>query len=54
MIPSAGVRRHRDGGFVATLYGDTWMLEVTLAPRRRDRYGLGKPFSVTLTTGMVP
>lgn len=47
------IRRHRDGGFIFTLSGRTWLMEMTYARRRRDRYGLGKPFSVTLTTGMT-
>lgn len=45
--------RHRDGGFVFQVYGGTWILEISLAVRRRDRFGVRKPFAVTLTTGLT-
>lgn len=46
--------RHRDGGFVAQIYGRTWTFEVCVARRRKDRFGRGNPFSATLTTGLEP
>lgn len=42
--------RHRDGGFVLQFFRDRWQLEICFARRRRDEYGVGRPFTVVLRT----
>lgn len=42
--------RHYAGGFVLSIAGTAWLLEISYARRRRDRYGRGRPFEASLTT----
>lgn len=46
--------RHRDGGFVLHVAGRTWILEISYARRRRDKWGVRHPLKVDLRAGLRP